>query len=283
MHERSMVLKSPGLVLCRLLGPFKKRFYKEKELKYGLLDALFFARDIDVWTRYADVIREIREIHSENKRIRSILEVGSGPGAILEFLEKPKFALTLVDISKKAFAETKDGANIVVADGCMLPFKDHAFDATIAVDTLEHVPKKLRHDFLKELKRSCKKELFLHFPVQSSNGLFKGRTYDIEFQNVHKRIFRSEDSKTAEHIRRLHPTLDEVRDEFPNAKIVGRQNCDIWLKYMILSRRALVGFFTGIIYFLFWKRRDNMPPYWGCMISLDIAKNKNDTIRQRGI
>lgn len=273
MRERSIVLKSSGFVIHRLLRPFKQRFHKEKGLKYGLLDALFFPRDIDVWTRYADILREIRETHSENNRIRSILEVGSGPGAILEFLEKPKFTLTLLDISKKVFAGKKDDVNMVVADGCLLPFKDHAFDATIAVDTLEHVPEKLRHDFLKELKRSCKKILLLHFPMQSSNGLFKGRTYDIEFQNVHNRIFKSEDLKTAEHIRRQHPTLKQVRDEFPNAKIVGRQNCDVWLKYMTLSRRAVVGFSTGIIYFLFWKRRDNMPPYWGCMISLDMAKN----------
>jgi len=44
-------------------------------------------------------------------------------------------------------------------------------------------------------------------------------------------------------------------------------------KYMILLRRALV-VFHGNNLFLFWKRRDDVSPYWGCTISLDMAKNQ---------
>jgi hypothetical protein len=63
-----------------------------------------------------------------------------------------------------------------------------------------------------------------------------------------------------------HPTVDEMKKIFPQAKIIGRKNCDIWLKYIILSRRAFFGYLTGLIYYFIWKKKDNKPPYYESMV-----------------
>jgi hypothetical protein len=76
-------------------------------------------------------------------------------------------------------------------------------------------------------------------------------------------------------MRSLHPTISEVREYFPDAKIYGTKNCNVWLKYMML-RATKVGFLTGLIYLFFWKKKDNKPPYYECMVVCEKASSRND-------
>jgi len=203
---------------------------------------IFVPRAVDGWCRYTDVANEIRK-----GKYKYILDVGAGGEGISKFLDLENKFICVLDIKNVFTFMNKDKINPIIGDGCNLPFKAKTFEIVISVASIEHVPKNRRNNYLKELKRVGKK-IILHFPVISNDGLYKGKLYDIKFQNIHKRLFGFYDQNTSEHIKSGHPTLDEIKKIFPNASyLLGRKNCDIWLKYMIFSRRSFIGFLTGLI------------------------------------
>ena len=239
-----------------------KRLYKPNSTNYGLSEAFFRSRGIDRWSRYVHIVNELR---ITNGKGLSVLEVGSGGKGISGFLSSLEWDYFALDIQKDALRDLKK-SHKVVGDGCRLPFKDKAFDIVISVDTAEHIPKTIRHNFYEELKRVHKKKIVVTCPMQSNDGLFQGKRYDLTFQYFYQKEKGIEESNTAQHIASDHPTLNELKKEFPSSKICGYKNCDIWLKYMLFSLKPLIGLFCGLLYYLFWKKNDGKPPYWGAII-----------------
>jgi SAM-dependent methyltransferase len=240
-----------------------KRFYKLRGTNYGLLEALFYPKSIDKWSRYSYVVNEIKKLRVKNK----ILEVGSGGAGIAHFSGR-EHEVFLIDVRKDVFQKLKF-PHRVVADGCKLPFRDKIFDVVISVDTVEHIPKSIRHNFYNELKRVCRRKIILTCPMQSNDGIFQGKDYDIIFQYLHERKYGVREPNTDQHIAAGHPTLEEIKYEFPNSTIQGYKNCNVWLKYMLFSRKPILGLFCGLLYYLLWKKDDNKPPYWGAIIISD--------------
>lgn len=244
---------------------FIRKFYRAKNFDYGIHEAIFYPRGIDTWSRYISVLREVLKINSFDKK--SVLDVGSGGGEILAFLGSQMHDIFLLDIRKECFKHIS--AQAIVGEGSTLPFKDNSFDTIVAVSIIEHVPQEFRAKLFMEFERVCKRKLIIHCPVESNDMVYCGRTYDLKFQRAHHDIFGTEDISTAEHIDSKHPTLDELKRFFPNAKIFGRKNCDVWFRYMMLERKPVLRFFTGVIYWLLWKNKDNKPPYYECMLVLE--------------
>jgi len=146
-----------------------KRFYRLRRTDYGLLEALFYAKDIDRWSRYAYVVNEIKKLKTKSK----ILEVGSGGMGIASFFSQG-CEIFLVDVRKEVLRGLRI-VHSIVGDGCRLPFRDKAFDIVVSVDTVEHIPKPIRHNFYKELKRVCKRRIIFTCPMQSNDGIFQGK------------------------------------------------------------------------------------------------------------
>jgi len=242
-----------------------KRLYRPSGTDYGLSEVFFRSKCIDQFERYACAVKEIRKIESEV----TVLEIGAGGEGISYFsnlLKKCNFFL--FDIKKDAFTGLKK-KQAIIGDGCRLPFRDKAFDVIVSVDTVEHIPKSLRHNFYKELKRVCKKRIILTCPIQSSDGIFQGKKYDVTFQYLYERNYGVRETNTAQHIAAGHPTLEEIKRAIPDSAIYGYKNCDIWLKYMLFSSKPFLGLFCGLLYWLLWKRNDDKPPYWGGIIVSD--------------
>ena len=257
-----------NFAISQILYLISQRFYTSSSVDYGLSEALFHSRDIDLWSRYMHVTNEIRKIKA---RKFSVLDVGAGGQGISVFLSSSRSDcdLFLLDVRKDAFKGLRR-VHRIVGDGCKLPFIDKAFDAVVSVDTAEHIPKSIRHNFYKELKRVCKKRIILTCPMQSSDGIFQGKKYDITFQYLYEKTYGVKEPNTAQHIAAGHPTTEEIkRGEFPHSTMYGYKNCDIWLKYMLFSTKPLIGLFTGLLYYSFWKRDDDKPPYWGAIIVSD--------------
>jgi len=101
--------------------------------------------------------------------------------------------------------------------------------------------------------------------MQSDDGIFQGKKYDIAFQYLFERNYGVKEPNTAQHIAAGHPTLEEIK-EFSDPVFHGYKNCDVWLKYMLFSRKPLLGLFCGLLYYLFWRKDDNKPPYWGAIV-----------------
>jgi len=246
--------------ISQFLNLISKRLYKSNSPKFGLSEIFFRSRDIDRWSRYTHVTNEISKI-KEGKL--SVLDVGSGGREIPGFASTWNYSL--VDIQKDALKNLKRGHK-VVGDACKLPFRDRTFDIVISIDTAEHIPRSNRHNYFEELKRVHKRQIIITCPIQSNDDLFKGKTYDLIFQHFYEKEKGLKEQNTAQHIASGHPTIDEIQKELPNSAIHGYKNCDVWLRYMLFSLKPFIGLFTGALYYLFWKRKDDKPPYWGAII-----------------
>lgn len=263
------IIKLTDLALYSILVAVREYLYKPSLHGYGLVEALFFPREIDYWTRYIDVSKAVLKHFKERL---AILDVGAGMrGGISFFLRQSSHTLILLD--RNRFDRKPWFRQVVIGDGTKLPFRDDCFDIVVSVATLEHIPKDARRPFLMELKR-ISKMVILHFPCEDESGKFMGRRYDLLFQHYHQQIFGAEEEKTAEHIASIHPSINELKALFPRSKVIGRKNCSVWLKYMVLSRRPIIGFLTGLIYLLFWKKEDNKPPYYECMFIYKKIESK---------
>jgi len=69
----------------------------------------------------------------ESEGLKSILEIGPGPGLLTALLRQFQFQVTTVDIAMDILPD-------VVGSLSEMPFRDGAFDATCAFQVLEHLP-----------------------------------------------------------------------------------------------------------------------------------------------
>lgn len=97
-----------------------------------------------------------------NNNVKKVLDVGSGTGRLVDYLNKHKIAAFGCDISDEAIKIS--GHLKAAAD--KLPFRDGTFDALLAISLIEHLTKKEAHGFIKEACRVLKKNgvIFLVTP-----------------------------------------------------------------------------------------------------------------------
>jgi len=102
--------------------------------------------NFDEYFRYRAVAELIDSI---GKKELAILDVGGGAGRFLNFLQKHN----AVSVDLK-----------LGVDGTKLPYEDLSFDVVTSIDALEHVLKKGRAKFIKEMVRVSRLKAILAFP-----------------------------------------------------------------------------------------------------------------------
>jgi hypothetical protein len=112
----------------------------------------------DQFQRYELVRALLESVRVDGQRLR-ILDVGGRTALLREFL--PSDHIELVDVVPS------DVEGLVLGSGAQLPFKDGAFDAVCAFDTLEHVPSALRDGFVRECARVADRYVILAGPYDS--------------------------------------------------------------------------------------------------------------------
>jgi SAM-dependent methyltransferase len=84
----------------------------------------------------------------------AVLELGCGTGQLALYLADLGFDVTAIDLSPANIKATRArGVEALVADFCALPFPDAAFDASLAVNSLLHVPPSELSSILTETAR----------------------------------------------------------------------------------------------------------------------------------
>jgi len=168
--------------------------------KLGIKEALAFSWRLDIWQRNALVAEEIKRDLSNTKDHQIlILDVGSGRSGINDFLNYPTCTIFCIDID---FSSIIHNSSIrIVGNGAALPVRSNSVDYVVSVDSLEHVPKELRNDYLEELDRVSRRKVLLHCPVDNSDGKYAGSKYDKRFQDAYLRMFGHEEPNTKEHFK----------------------------------------------------------------------------------
>ena len=116
----------------------------------------------------------------------NILDLGCGPGSLLDTLRNTDACLTGIDISIKALEICKEkGFNrLICSDTTSIPVKDNVFDAIFIIDVLEHVENDL--DVVRELRRILKPGGFVCITVPAFVFLWGKHDYIYG----HKRRYR---------------------------------------------------------------------------------------------
>jgi len=242
-----------GSLVWRLL-PGRKR------MKYGILEALLFPL-YDQWLRYEKVVDAIREANLQGPL--RILEVGCGTSGIVLFLKPGAARVCLTDqTNANVIPFHCAAAQYVRADACRLPFADSSFPVVISVDTLEHIPRAARAAFFSELKRVASEMVLLVCPLDSRDGSFQAPACDEQLRCDLRRAGRRVPQWVEEHLGWGHPTVEEVTEMFPGARIEGWQNCRTWMRFQPLFRRPFCWFFAGVSFVLSAKKTDDVPPYY---------------------
>ncbi len=102
--------------------------------------------------------------------------------------------------------------------------------------------------------------------MHDPNHNFLGREADIKFNNWYFDFYKKEHSWTAEHLKIDPPSYSEIKKLLPGALVTGTQNVETWFKYTTLRTTPLLGLFTGLVYILKWKAKDDTPPFHGCFV-----------------
>lgn len=160
------------------------------------------------YLRYTMIQKTVQKIvHSHEKKMYKVLDVGCGPGHLAEYLQGiDKIEMYGCDISDEALkiAEKKGMKTTKVNLWEKFPFADKSFDIIIATEVIEHI-----YDteyFIDEIKRILKDDgyLILTTPNVASLGrrfmLLLGKNPVLEYQLSggagHIRYFTFADMKT---------------------------------------------------------------------------------------
>ncbi len=148
--------------------------------------------------RYLPIVQYIKKSGLVNS---SILEVGSGSLGIGPYLNK---LFTGVDIN---FSGPKwPQMQQVKASADKLPFANNQFDIVISVDTLEHIPPKIRMKVVNEIIRTAGNLAIIALPI-GKNSQSQDRDLNLEYIHRYGKSF----TFLTEHVTYGLPESQEVR------------------------------------------------------------------------
>lgn len=184
------------------------------------------ALPFDQYQRYRLVSDLLRQLRGSGAPLR-VLDVGGRTAVLRDFL--PDARIELVDMEANAVS------GLVLGDGSRLPFKDAAFDAVCAFDTLEHVPPARREAFVAECRRVARSWVILAGPYAAP------RVEEAEqvLQNFLERKLGQRHRYLDEHLHHGLPLRAAVESQLQalgaRTTSIGHGNLDRWLVLQCLS------------------------------------------------
>ncbi len=210
-----------------------------------------------------DKVQRYSPVYNELSHQDTILDVGGGDGTIAFFNKDND--ITILDINEEELKKAeKLNLKTITASGSKIPFPDKSFDIVLSIASLEHIPSKERLAYLKELKRVAKKKVLIYFPTGKT-----AENYDKKLLNFRK-FLGKKDPWTEEHIKNGLPSINLIKQIFPNSNIKNIQNAYLWYVIMIIQTIPLLNkFLPGIIYFIL-KPLDKFQPFIGIFVNCKI-------------
>ncbi len=221
----------------------------------------------DIALRYIPIVNDIKK----RSDINSILDVGSGSLGITPYLRKKVIG---IDVNFRGphtslLKKVRGTAN-------KLPFNKNIFDASVCVDTLEHIPKPKRKKVIMELLRVTDKLVYIVVPC---GGISEKEDHIIFSRN--KRLNNQIDPYLFEHIKYGIPSDKEIIEYIPkkhDIKVYGLTN--IYLHRLVLwaqlTNNRLLKFVSSVIFILLLPifLKFNVTPVYRKLFIIAIDKKK---------
>jgi hypothetical protein len=126
--------------------------------------------------------------------VQSVLDVGGRAGLLSRFT---RYDVTALNV---------DGSGDVQYGGGVFPFPDGHFSAVVCIDTLEHLPKGERLDFLRECLRVAERYLVIAAPFGSPGHIDCEKRLD----RLYRQVYGQPHSYLDEHVRYGLPDAAEL-------------------------------------------------------------------------
>lgn len=119
---------------------------------------------ISCWTKkgFQELLEITEQLVESIEGIKTIIDIGCGPGAYCELLSNKEYIVTGLDYSKENINIAKKKApkaKLIVGNCYDLPFDDQSFDLSISIGLLQCLQDEEK--FLKEMIRVTKKAIIL--------------------------------------------------------------------------------------------------------------------------
>src|SRR5712691_2936283 len=258
----------PEATLRRIASSLASTLPRAGPTAFGVREALLYGNRLDGYERYGPLVGAILK-EGQDLRVLDVGAGGPGAGAFLSGFARQDhvFVVDRLPVAVVSRLVRDKPVTAVVADACRLPFRDGTFDITVAADSLEHIPRSQRGDYCAELRRVARRRVILHCPVEGGEGRYVGAASDERFLRWYRRLWRKDEANIAEHVAFGLPTPAELAALFPGARIEGRQNADVWFRYMQLERIPYLRLVAGVVHWLLFRPQIHRPPFYGALVS----------------
>lgn len=140
---------------------------------------------MNIINNYKDIFY-YKILEKELKNCDSVLDVGCGSDSPLSRVKKT-FLSHGVDTHKPSILKSKnkkihDDYTVGNINNLSLHFKSKSFDAVIALDVIEHFPKKEAYQLIKNMEKIARKKVIILTP----NGFYPQDGYDSNPYQIHK-------------------------------------------------------------------------------------------------
>ncbi len=150
-----------------LLIDIRQKYESEYAEKFGKSTGkgLYTERD---WRRINYVLNYIPD------NVKSVLDVGAGPGALMNHLALSKRfdRVCAIDIREYTrLIRLSDDADLQIMDASNMKFDDNEFDLVICMEVIEHLPDAKMQRAIDELRRVCNGRLVMSVPYNEPEPL----------------------------------------------------------------------------------------------------------------
>jgi len=185
----------------------------------------------DLFQRYAllaDVVENISG--GQGADVKSLLDIGCGPGRLVEAFLGSQIAVTRADVDQFGDAEI-----VLVRPENPLPFADRSFDLVTAMDVVEHIPSDRRSFFLSECQRVARRGVILSCPIADSGAI----EAETRFQAAVRRLTGKEEAFLTEHAAFGLPSSAAIEAVFEGAGwhllTMDNNPIDHWLLFNLID------------------------------------------------
>ena len=128
-----------------------------------------------------DARRKVNWMGESLSGAHRILEIGSGPGSLLEALRAAGHNVAAIDVEDTSY---DDSLRPMLFDGVTIPFGDRAFDVALLATTLHHAadPDRLIAEAARVANRVIVIEDIYRSPLQRRLTLFADSLTNLEFE-----------------------------------------------------------------------------------------------------